>query len=68
MFWPLGPWRLALPIAWFSVMDGVPKTLDDRVLRIFGIELLAYGSLLVLALFWRCFLFNKIWGGSKRQP
>ncbi len=66
MFWPFGPWRLALPIAWFSVMDGIPKTLDARVLRIFGIELLAYGSLLVLALFWRCFLLKKIWGKSER--
>ncbi len=53
MFWPFGPWRLALPIAWFSVMDGIPKKLDGRVLHILGIELLAYGSLLVLALLWR---------------
>lgn len=53
MFWPVGSWRLALPISWFSVMDGIPKTLDGRVLRILGIELLAYGTLFVLALMWR---------------
>lgn len=68
MFWPFGSWRLALPIAWFSVMNGIPKTLDGRVLRILGIELLAYGTLLVLALFWRCFIFKRIQDKFKSSP
>jgi hypothetical protein len=53
MFWPVSQTRLALPMPWFNTLNGSPPLLGRHIAYVFGVELLAYGTLLVLALAWR---------------
>lgn len=54
MFWPFSEARVALPVAWFSVVENVPPPITWDTVRIMLIELACYGTLLlcVLALKW----------------
>jgi len=47
MFWPLSQARLAIPIAWFSVVEAIPPPLTRETARIFLIEFVSYGVLLL---------------------
>lgn len=53
IFWPFGLGRLALPIPWFSTLGGFPPSLDAHTVYVCVVELLCYGPLLVLAMYWR---------------
>jgi hypothetical protein len=53
MFWPVSQTRLALPIPWFNTLNGSPPPLGRHIAYVFGVEFLAYGTLLLLALAWR---------------
>lgn len=47
IYWPVSHARLALPVPWFSVLPNTPPPFTPRHLKIYGIELVAYGSLVV---------------------
>jgi hypothetical protein len=44
MFWPISDARLALPIAWFSVVTNIPPPMTWETARILLIELVCYGA------------------------
>lgn len=48
MFWPLSDARLALPIPWFTTMNR-DQIFSEHNARVFGIEGVVYGAVLVLA-------------------
>jgi hypothetical protein len=48
IFWPLSDAHLALPIPWFRTLEPPWRTM--RNLRVFGVELIAYGALLLAVL------------------
>jgi len=47
MFWPISDARLALPIAWFSVVKNIPPPMTWETARILLIEFVCYGGLLL---------------------
>ncbi len=48
IFWPLSSVRLALPLPWFETLRRPFPFFDSHSARVMAIELVAYGSLLVL--------------------
>ena len=52
MFWPLSKARLALPISWFETATPLPH-FDSHTARVWGIEFLSYGLVLIAVLFLR---------------
>jgi membrane-bound metal-dependent hydrolase YbcI (DUF457 family) len=50
IFWPISDAHLTLPIRWFSVIYTPPPPLTLETLRIFAIELVFYGIVLLLAI------------------
>jgi hypothetical protein len=59
MFWPLSHARLALPIPWFTTMD-TRALFSEHNARVFAIEGVVYGAVLVLAVVVRYFLKGRI--------
>jgi hypothetical protein len=51
MFWPISEARLALPIAWFSVVKNIPPPMTWETARILLIEFVCYGALLLIVIF-----------------
>jgi hypothetical protein len=58
IYWPLSDASLDLALPWFSVLPGWQT--DAAVLRIFGVEILFYGVLLLL-----CFVARQLWLRSR---
>ena len=50
VFWPISPARVAIPIPWFSVLPMHPAENVVKILKIFTLEILSYGPLLVLSI------------------
>lgn len=50
IYWPFSQARLVLPIPWFSVVPHSPPPFTPEILRIYGIEFLAYFPLLIIAI------------------
>ena len=48
MFWPISKARLAMPIRWFETATPLPH-FDAHTARVWGIEVLSYGPLLIAA-------------------
>jgi hypothetical protein len=53
MFWPFSEARLALPIAWFSIVQGPPFPITPATWRVYAIEFAAYLPALLLAILLR---------------
>lgn len=60
IYWPLSDASLNLPLPWFSVLPG-PRA-DPAALRIFGVEALCYGALLLL-----CLVGRWLWLRGRRE-
>ena len=50
IFWPVSEAHLTLPLPWFSVIATSPPPLTWETARIFAIELVSYGIVLLLAM------------------
>jgi len=49
MFWPFSNARVALPIAWFDVIRTPYPQISLHTLKVYGVEFLAYGPVLLAA-------------------
>jgi hypothetical protein len=54
IFWPFSDAHLAMPVPWFETISLPPFT--ESNLRVFGIEALVYGIILV-----SCILIRRYW-------
>lgn len=53
LFWPLSNAKVSLPIPIFETLGKYPRAIGWHMARVFAIEFVAYGMLLVLVCLWR---------------
>ncbi len=68
IFWPFSDAHLALPIPWFSVVQGVPPPLTPEMARAFAIELVCYAPLVLAAIVARRTALSRSYFGAGPAP
>ena len=65
--WPWGSYRFALPVPWFSTLQGKPPPLNAHTFRVCLIEFLAFLPILLICLYGRRFLCHSPCRGKLRR-